>query len=673
MKLLSPVLLAAVISASSFGSAAQQSPGTMSSTVTAPVPIYTPNPPYSEEARKAGVSGVVEVDIMIDAAGNVQDARVVKPLGHGLDEKALETIRTRRFKPAMHNGVPLGGSMTIQVHFQFSASPSQPAAQPPPSATPGGEIHEAAGAGDLAKVKALLKDNPNLVFSKDNNDETPLHWAASRGHKNVAELLLANKAGVDARDNHGQTPLHAAAIGGHKDLAELLLASKAEVNGKDNAGDTPLHLAAFYGHKGVAELLLANHAEVNTKDSWGDTPLYAAMVTGQKDVAELLLAHKAEVDARDKRGLTPLFVAAANGRKDVAELLLVSKAEVNAKTDDGRTPLYAAAMGGHKDVAELLLANKAEVNAKDNGGVSPLQAAVLKGHEDVAKLLRQHGGQDAPTPVQPAPVPSQRDSFDPERAKDFYNRGNAYSAKGQYDRAIQEFDQAISLNPKSADAFYDRGNAYSAKGQYDRAIQDYDQAISLYPIHGSAFINRGDAYYAKGQYDRAIQDYDHAISLNPKFTNAVNGRGFADFSAGRFAAAARDFEQGLAIGDAQPRGVVPYIVLWLHLARARDGQADAEEFKRNAATLDLRAWPGPLVASYFRKMTAQEVMEAPKSGDEKMQRERGCEASFYLGEDAVLRHSTAEALRLLRQADEACPVSFVEHGAAAAELKRLGE
>ena len=109
------------------------------------------------------------------------------------------------------------------------------------------------------------------------------------------------------------------------------------------------------------------------------------------------------------------------------------------------------------------------------------------------------------------------------------------------------------------------------------------------------------------------------------------------------------------------------------MARARDGQADAEEFKRNAATLDLRAWPGPLVASYFRKMTAQEVMEAAKSGDEKMQRERGCEASFYLGEDAVLRHSTAEALRLLRQADEACPVSFVEHGAAAAELKRLGE
>src|SRR5215472_3023132 len=135
MGLLSTVLLAAAVTASSFGSAAQQSPG-MGSTVTAPVPVYTPNPPYSEEALKAGVSGVVEVDIMVDAAGNVQDARVVKPLGHGLDEKALETIRTWRFKPAMHNGVPVGGSMTVQVRFQSSASPSQPVTQPPPSATP---------------------------------------------------------------------------------------------------------------------------------------------------------------------------------------------------------------------------------------------------------------------------------------------------------------------------------------------------------------------------------------------------------------------------------------------------------------------------------------------------------------------------------------------------------
>ena len=64
--------------------------------------------------------------------------------------------------------------------------------------------------------------------------------AAYEGHKDVAELLLANKADVNARDNTAMTPLHMAAIWGHKDVAELLLANKADVNAKDNNGGTPL-------------------------------------------------------------------------------------------------------------------------------------------------------------------------------------------------------------------------------------------------------------------------------------------------------------------------------------------------------------------------------------------------------------------------------------------------
>ena len=63
----------------------------------------------------------------------------------------------------------------------------------------------------------------------------------------------------------------------------------------------------------------------------------------------------------------------------------------------------------------------------------------------------------------------------------YNNRGSAYSDKGQHDRAIQDYDQAIKLNPSNARAYYNRGIAYSAKGQHDRAIQDYDQAIKLDP------------------------------------------------------------------------------------------------------------------------------------------------------------------------------------------------
>ena len=118
-----------------------------------------------------------------------------------------------------------------------------------------GAIHDAARSGDLAKVKTLLQDNPDLVFSKDDMGATPLHYAAGHGHRDVAELLLASKAEVNAKDNDGWTPLHYAAYQGHKDLAELLLANKAEVNAHGNNGSTPLHYAAANGYGDVAELL----------------------------------------------------------------------------------------------------------------------------------------------------------------------------------------------------------------------------------------------------------------------------------------------------------------------------------------------------------------------------------------------------------------------------------
>jgi ankyrin repeat protein len=153
-------------------------------------------------------------------------------------------------------------------------------------------IYEAAQSGNLKKVKALLKDDPYLVFSNDTRlGRTPLFYAAEADHKDVVELLLTNKADANAKDCFGNTPLFCAASMGNKDVAELLLANKAEVNAKCSDDWTPLVAAAYYGKIDVAELLLAYKADVNAKTKDGWTPLLAAVNGGHKDMADVLRQH----------------------------------------------------------------------------------------------------------------------------------------------------------------------------------------------------------------------------------------------------------------------------------------------------------------------------------------------------------------------------------------------
>ena len=77
-----------------------------------------------------------------------------------------------------------------------------------------------------------------------------------------------------------------------------------------------------------------------------------------------------------------------------------------------------------------------------------------------------------------------------------------------------------------ADVYYKRGEAWSIKGDYDRAIANYDKAIEINPIFVAAYNNRGNAYSKKGQHDQAISDYTKAIEISPRLVDAYSNRGF---------------------------------------------------------------------------------------------------------------------------------------------------
>ena len=153
------------------------------------------------------------------------------------------------------------------------------------------KFRDAVDDGDVATVKTMLKDNPSLAFVEDADGCTPLHWVAIKGgYKDLAELLIANKAEIDTRTHTGSTPLHLAALNTHTELVLLLLADGADVHAVDEYGDTPLHFAVsgFGFDKNIVESLLAKGADVNARDMNGSTPLSFAVFNARKSAAELL-------------------------------------------------------------------------------------------------------------------------------------------------------------------------------------------------------------------------------------------------------------------------------------------------------------------------------------------------------------------------------------------------
>jgi len=91
------------------------------SDVRLPIPIYKPEPEYSEEARKARYQGAVRLFIEIDATGHVMPAstRVIRSLGLGLDETAAECVSRWRFKPATKGGNPIAVQAEVTVNFRL--------------------------------------------------------------------------------------------------------------------------------------------------------------------------------------------------------------------------------------------------------------------------------------------------------------------------------------------------------------------------------------------------------------------------------------------------------------------------------------------------------------------------------------------------------------------------
>ena len=117
------------------------------------------------------------------------------------------------------------------------------------------DIWNAAYEGNIEAVKQHLADGADVNARTDSYLETPLHFAAENGQKEVAQILIDKSADVNAKAKWDRTPLHGAAKTGRSEIVKLLIETGADLNPKDFENKTPLNEAIKYKHSEVADIL----------------------------------------------------------------------------------------------------------------------------------------------------------------------------------------------------------------------------------------------------------------------------------------------------------------------------------------------------------------------------------------------------------------------------------
>jgi len=292
------------------------------------------------------------------------------------------------------------------------------------------ELHRAALAGDIEKVKKLCEKESDLN-QRDIYGLVPLHYATLKGHKEVVDYLLSKGADIDypvqmsmtfegtalflslkvgndelskfliekgcnlgVKTPHGADPFYYAISFGRTEIVKILISKGFDVNGIQ-PGEVllPLTSATLTGSKEMVALLLDNGAEINKLPrSEGGSPLYYVAGIGQNpEILEFLIERGADPNLKSREGETPLSFAVRSGQTKMVEILLANKVECNCRTPDWRTPLHQACLEGFLEIAILLINAGADVNARDCEGWTTLHFAVQKGIPETIAVLLKNG------------------------------------------------------------------------------------------------------------------------------------------------------------------------------------------------------------------------------------------------------------------------------------------
>jgi ankyrin repeat protein len=251
--------------------------------------------------------------------------------------------------------------------------------------------------GNLLHCQILIEHNPqdaNLISPLEDGDkeiladfgrrQTPLHVASKKGHAQIVELLLKNKAASNLPDEEGNTPLHRAA---NVETAAALLSSAFRTNADipNRRGQTALHVAAANGNVGVVNLLIHHGADQDVLDDQGQSAFHVAAANGHTSVALILLHENEEREqsmkqrARKKSEAAEKVAPKSSSTDATDEDDMSPRArpisDINREDYKGNTALHLAAMSPSErcqKMLQLLLENGADPNRSNWFGYTPL-------------------------------------------------------------------------------------------------------------------------------------------------------------------------------------------------------------------------------------------------------------------------------------------------------------
>jgi ankyrin repeat protein len=319
-------------------------------------------------------------------------------------------------------------------------------------------LHHAVSGRNANLVKYLISLEAD-VKAKTIRGVTPLHLAAKNGDKEIVELLIKKDANVNARvwlpkpkellrnplfpeynyflgeSESGESPLHYAAENGDKDIVELLIKKGADINYLTREGVSPLDSASVSENNDVFALLrdrggktarqiifkrkIVQSVFARVSNLLKEQPIHSSLFEDIKkrlyaldDVKHPIYFYISVNDFHNVRqilsnqsdqtkkpvgadGISPLLVASLIGNREIGEILISNGADLSEIFHEDYTVLHIATLLEDKDYCELLIFNGANINTKTKTGKTALDFVAQNGNAEINNLLRRNAGKTA--------------------------------------------------------------------------------------------------------------------------------------------------------------------------------------------------------------------------------------------------------------------------------------